>query len=199
MLLAYLKDLSFLPVAKCQPWDIAKSRLQSLCKNPNNLMTRLHYTNKDTGTCWPPKFHSPVKSVHLFLTFSLFILASFTRSSFYLDTMRRLPIVRKPRSRCLSRHWLTDSWAPWLREPFGYSDMGQEHRLPLLVSQLTSLSGLMETSLEPKSWWLRVCGAAHPGLLKIPQRRVPTISYSAWSRCIPPHGCVDIFVTSLKL
>lgn len=196
MLLAYLKDLSFLPVAKCQPWDIAKSRLQSLRKNPNILMTRLHYPNKDTGTCWPPQI--PFSCKICSLTFSLFILASFTRSSFYLDTMRRLPIVRKPRSRCLSRHWLTDSWAPWLREPLGYSDVGQEHRLPLLVSQFTTpLSGLVETSLEPKSWWLRVCGAAHPGLLKIPQCRVPTVSYSAWSRCIPPHGCV--FVTSLKL
>lgn len=198
MLLAYLKDLSFLHVAKCQPWDIAKSRLR---KNPNILMTRLHYTNKDMGTCWPPQIPFSCKICSSFLTFSLFILAPFTRSSFYLDTMRRLPIVRKPRSRCLSRHWLTQLLGILVTGALRiHSDMGQEHRLPLLVSQFTTpLSELVETSLEPKSWWLRVCGASHPGLLKIPQRRVPTISYSAWSRCIPPHGCVDVFVTSLKL
>lgn len=130
-------------------------------------MTRLHYPNKVTGTCWPPQIPFSCKICSFFQSFSLFILASFTRSSFYLDTMKRVQRVWKPRSRCLSRHWLADSCAPELREPFGYSDVGQEHRLPLLVSRLTALlRGLVETSLEPKAWWfwVWVCGAPHPGL-----------------------------------
>lgn len=175
-------------------------------------MTRLHYPNKVTGTCWPPQIPFSCKICSFFQSFSLFILASFTRSSFYLDTMKRVQRVWKPRSRCLSRHWLV-GWllCAWVAGALRIlwrgagaqatlAGLSAHSSAPWTCGNISGAKGVMVLSLSLRCPSSRTPHFSQPFLyLKIPQRRVPVISYTAWSRCTPSHGCVGVFVTSLRL